>query len=64
MASYEILESGKYVTDLFVKRGIALSFFRISLLPPEAARYGNRVEWVAVDGRGISQQRSEYDQTH
>jgi hypothetical protein len=37
MASSEILESGKYVTDLFAKRGIALSFFRISLLPPEAA---------------------------
>jgi hypothetical protein len=60
----EILESGKYVIDLFVKRGIALSFFRIPPLPPKAARYGNRMEGVAVDGRGTSQQRSDYNQTH
>jgi DNA repair exonuclease SbcCD ATPase subunit len=58
----EIPESGKYVTDLFVKRGIALSFFRIPPLPPEAARQGNRMDGVAVDG--ASQQRIDYDQTH
>ena len=59
----EIPESGKYVTDLFVKRGIALSFFCIPPLPPEAARHGNRMEGVAVNGRGASQQQSDYDQT-
>ena len=58
----EIPESGKYVTDLFVKRGIALSFFRIPPLPPEAARHGNRMEGVAVDGRGTSQQRNQASQ--
>jgi hypothetical protein len=52
---YKILESSKYVIDLFVKQGIALSFFRILLLPLKAARYGNRMEGVAVDSRGISQ---------
>ncbi|CZR68461.1 uncharacterized protein PAC_18360 [Phialocephala subalpina] len=40
----EIPESSKYVTNLFIKRGIALSFFRIPLLPPEAGRHGNRME--------------------
>jgi len=59
----EILESGKYVTDLFVKRGIALSFFRIPPLPPEAALRGNRMEGVAVDDRGTSQRRIDNDQT-
>lgn len=60
----EIPESSKYVTDLFVKRGIALSFFRIPLLPSKAGRYGNRMEGVAVDTRGASQQQRDYDQTH
>jgi hypothetical protein len=51
---YDILESGKYVIDLFVKRGIALSFFHILPLPPKAARHGNRMEGVVVNGRGTS----------
>lgn len=50
---YKILESGKYVIDLFIKRGITLSFFYILLLPPKAACYSNRIEGVAVDSRGI-----------
>ena len=58
----EILESGKYVIDLFVKRGIALSFFRILPLPPKAARHGNRIEAVAVDSRSTSQQRNQASQ--
>jgi hypothetical protein len=54
----KIPESSKYVTDLFVKRGTALSFFCILLLPPKAARHGSRMEGVAVDGRGTLQQRN------
>ena len=58
----EIPESSKYITGLFVKRGIALSFFRILSLPSKAARQGNRVEEVAVDN--VSQQRIDYNQTY
>ncbi|CAD6446230.1 9af29918-80fd-47c1-9331-5f0aad3ba491 [Sclerotinia trifoliorum] len=61
---YEIPESGKYITDLFVKRSIALSFFRLPQISPEAIRYGNRMEGVGVDGRSRSQQLSDHNQTY
>ena len=60
----KILESSKYIIDLFVKQGIALSFFHIPLLPPKATRHSNKMEEVAVDSRSTSQQWSGYDQTH
>ncbi len=58
----KIPESSKYVTDLFVKQGTALSFFYIPPLPPKAARHGSRMEGVAVDGRSTSQQRNQASQ--
>jgi len=58
----EIPENNKYVTNLFVKRGIAFSFFRILLLPPESVRHDNRMEGVAVNSRGTSQQRNQANQ--
>lgn len=48
----EILKSSKYITNLFIKRSIALSFFRILLLLPKAGRYSNKMEGIAVDTCG------------